>query len=254
MASIPLRPMSTGEILDASFALLRRHAGVFFGIAIVCQGPPTAIQLFVQFGGGAATHFGLFVVARVLNALGYLLITGACIRVVSQAYLGQEPEMREALEFGWQRLWRTLAAALPAVILATLAAFLFIVPGIIVACGFAVAVQSAVLESLNSGSDGLGRSWVLTRGYKWKAFALYVVVGIIALIVLFGLGIVAAIATAVFPPLLIPFVVSFALVFLFAYPFVSCVFTLFYYDLRVRKEAFDLELLGRHLGVAVAPV
>lgn len=254
MASIPLRPMSTGEILDASFALLRRHAGVFFGVAIVCQGPPTALQLFVQFGGGVGAHFGLFVFARVLNGLGYLLITAACIRVVSQAYLGQEPGMGEALAFAWQRVWRTLSAALSAVFLATLAAFLLVVPGIIVACGFAVAVQAAVLESLHSGSDGLGRSWVLTRGYKWKAFGLYVVVGIIATIVLFGLSVVGAIATALFPPLLVPVVVSFALVFLFAYPFVSCVFTLFYYDLRVRREAFDLELLGRHLGVAVAPV
>jgi len=254
VASIPLRPMSTGEILDASFALLRRYAGVFFGIAIVCQGPPTALQLFVQFGGGAATHFGLFVAARVLSAFGYLLVTAACIRVVSQAYLGQEPGMGEALEFAWQRMGRTLSAALPAVIFATLAALLLVVPGIIVACGFAVAVQAAVLESLPSGSDGLGRSWMLTRGYKWKAFGLYIVVGIIALIVLFGLSIVAALATELFPPLLVPVVVSFALVFLFAYPFVSCVFTLFYYDLRVRREAFDLELLGRHLGVAVAPV
>jgi len=41
-------------------------------------------------------------------------------------------------------------------------------------------------------------------------------------------------------------------VFLFFYPFTSCVFTLFYYDLRVRKEAFDLELLSQHLGIAAA--
>jgi len=27
-----------------------------------------------------------------------------------------------------------------------------------------------------------------------------------------------------------------------------CVFTLMYYDLRVRREAFDLELLSQHLS------
>ena len=47
MATTQLRPMAMGEILDASFALLRRHAGVFFGVAIVCQGLPTALSLFV---------------------------------------------------------------------------------------------------------------------------------------------------------------------------------------------------------------
>jgi len=29
----------------------------------------------------------------------------------------------------------------------------------------------------------------------------------------------------------------------------SCVFTLFSYDLRVRTEGFDLEVLGQRLGV-----
>src|SRR3989449_361281 len=53
MATTQLRPMAMGEILDASFALLRRHAGVFFGVAIVCQGLPTALGLFVEFNGGA---------------------------------------------------------------------------------------------------------------------------------------------------------------------------------------------------------
>ena len=55
MATTRLRPMSMGEILDASFALLRHHAGVFFGIAIVCQGVPTALSLYDQFAGGTRT-------------------------------------------------------------------------------------------------------------------------------------------------------------------------------------------------------
>src|SRR5213075_33987 len=88
MATTQLRPMALGEILDASFALLRHHAGVFFGIAIVCQGLPTALGLFVQFGGGPQQHFGLYVASQILSFVGYLIVTGASIRVVSQAYLG----------------------------------------------------------------------------------------------------------------------------------------------------------------------
>src|SRR5207244_1814355 len=60
MATTQLRPMAMGEILDASFVLLRRHAGVVFGVAIVCQGVPTALSLFVEFNGGARQHFGLY--------------------------------------------------------------------------------------------------------------------------------------------------------------------------------------------------
>lgn len=33
------------------------------------------------------------------------------------------------------------------------------------------------------------------------------------------------------------------------YPLLTCVFTLFYYDLRVRKEGFDLEMLSGQVGI-----
>jgi len=32
-------------------------------------------------------------------------------------------------------------------------------------------------------------------------------------------------------------------------PLLSCIFTLMYYDLRVRREAFDLQVLGQQLGI-----
>jgi hypothetical protein len=253
MATTRLRPMSMGEILDTSFALLRHHSGVFFGIAIVCQGVPTALSLFVQFAGGPARYFWLSALGQVLSMVGYLLVTGASIRVVSQAYLGNDPGMADALSFAFARLGRTLSAGLAAGILAILALLLFVIPGIVVACGLAVAVQAAVLEPLSGGTEGVGRSWSLTRGFKGKAFGLYCVVFVIFFLFIFGFGIVAAFAAAAFRPLMVPAVIGLGLVFLFFYPFTSCVFTLFYYDLRVRKEAFDLEVLSRHLGIAAAP-
>jgi hypothetical protein len=244
--------MSTGEILDASFALLRHHAAVFFGIAIVCQGVPTALGLFIQLSGGATRYFGLWALGQILTIVAYLLVTGASIRVVSQVYLGYDPGMADALNFAFAKLGRTLSAGLSAGILAALAAVLFIIPGIVVTCGLAVAVQAAVLEPLSGGTEGVGRSWSLTRGFKGKAFGLYCVVFVIFFLFIVGFGMVAALAAAAFQPLMVPAVIGLGLVFLFFYPFTSCVFTLFYYDLRVRKEAFDLEVLSRHLGIAAA--
>jgi len=252
MATTQLRPMAMGEILDASFALLRRHAGVFFGVAIVCQGLPTALGLFVEFNGGARQHFGLYALSQLLSFIGYLLITGASIRVVSQAYLGNEPSLSDALDFAFSKLGRTLAAGFATGILVLLASILLIIPGIVVASGLSVAVQAAVLEPLPGGTDGLGRSWSLTQGFKWRAFGLYTVVIVLLVLFLLGFAFVAGLAAAFLPLLFVPAMIGFALVFLFLYPFTSCVFTLFYYDLRVRKEAFDLELLSQHLGIAAA--
>lgn len=250
MATTALRPMSTGEILDASFALLRHHVGVFFGIAIICQGVPTALSLYVEFAGGVSQHFGLYLLGQFLSGLGYLLVSSASIRVVSQAYLGHDPGMADALSFAWGKLGRSLLAGLAAGVLILLGLLLLVFPALVVACGLAVVVQAAVLEPLNSGLDGVGRSWTLTRGFKWRALGLYCVILVLFILFAVGFAIIAAIATVLFKALLVPAVIGLGLLFLFLYPFTSCVFTLFYYDLRVRKEAFDLELLSRHLGIA----
>lgn len=252
MATMQLRPMAMGEILDASFALLRRHAGVFFGVAIVCQGLPTGLSLYVQFNGGAPQLFWLYVASQLLSFIGYLLVTGASIRVVSQAYLGNEPSLSDALDFAFGKIGRTLAAGFASGILTGLAAILLIIPGIIVACGLSVAVQAAVLEPLPGGTDGLGRSWALTKGFRWRAFGLYVVVFVLLSLFLIGFGVIAGLAAALLPVLFVPALIGVGLIFLFFYPFTSCVLTLFYYDLRVRKEAFDLELLSQHLGITAA--
>src|SRR5204863_7228288 len=118
--------------------------------------------------------------------------------------------------------------------------------------GLSVAVQAAVLEPLPGGTDGLCRSWALTKGFRWRAFGLYVVVIVLLSLFLIGFGVIAGLAAALLPVLFVPALIGVGLIFLFFYPFSSCVFTLFYYDLRVRKEAFDLELLSQHLGIAPA--
>src|SRR5437879_13060972 len=100
MATMQLRPMAMGEILDASFALLRRHAGVFFGVAIVCRCLPTGLSLYVQFNGGAPQLFWLYVASQLLSFIGYLLVTVASVRVGSQAYLRYEPSLSDALHVG----------------------------------------------------------------------------------------------------------------------------------------------------------
>src|SRR2546426_9789948 len=169
MATTQLRPMAMGEILDASFVLLRRHAGVFFGVAIVCQGLPTALSLFVQFNGGTRQPFGLYAFSQLLSFVGYLLITGASIRVVPQAYLGNEPSLSDALDFAFGKLGRTLAAGFATGILVVFALILFIIPVFVVASGLSVAEHAALHETLPVGTDGLGSSLRHSQGGQWQS-------------------------------------------------------------------------------------
>lgn len=248
MATYQLRPMSVGEILDGALTVLRQYFGLFFALAVICLGVPTVIDLLTEFSG--EPNAGLSLLATLLRFVGYLLLTGASVHIVSEVYLQRTPQLGPALRFASGKMGGLFISGFAAGLVTMLATLALIIPGIIVACGYAVTVQVVVLETLPSATDSLGRSWTLTKGFKGKAFALFLIMLVIGFVVFFGVAILIGIAAATFPPLMIPAAILMACLMLFVYPFSSCVLTLFYYDLRVRKEALDLELLGQQIGLS----
>ena len=250
MATYQLRPLSIGEILDGAFTLLRRHFGVMLSISIICQGLPTALGLYVEFAGGIEAQFGLWAVAQLLSIVGYLLLNGAAVRVVSEAYLGRTSTVGDAMGFATGKMGGILVSGIAVSIIAFLGFVLLIVPGVIALCGYALVIQVVVLEDLKASTDALGRSWSLTKGFKGKVLTLWFVLFMFLMLIFIGFGVVAALAAGFAPVLAVPAIVALALVWLLVYPLMSCVFTLLYYDLRVRKEAFDLELLSQQVGLA----
>lgn len=270
-----LKPMELGEILDGALALFRRHFGLLLQLGVAALWLPVSLSVYVQLSGGEQRHIILFVVAAVLQYFGGLFLTAGAIRVISDSYLGRSPQLRDAVALGASKTWPLflvglgkalvlvlivgLAGAAAAAAVATGKA-VGVLPGaalfvaglwffVFVACGYGVTTQVVVLEEPASAFDAFGRSWDLTRTFKRKVFALAVVAFIIFSIptaIVSGastyfllrapaVGQVLAVVTA-----LLPIVMT---------PLLSCVFTLMYYDLRVRREAFDLELLGRQLGI-----
>jgi hypothetical protein len=249
MTTYQLRPLSLGEILDGALVLLRRHFALVLGIAIVCEGIPTAMDVYIDLIGGASQNPGLNLLDRVLTLVGSVFVTGATVRVVSEAYLGRTPMFGDAMGFAGQRFGPVFGANFLSGLLTVLAMVLLIIPGIIVACGYSVAAQAAALESGSSG-EALRRSWNLTKGFRWKALGLGAVSIALFLVVFLGAGLLAGILSGVLGGLDAVLAVLAGAVSLFIYPVISCVFTLFYYDLRVRKEGFDLEMLSRELELA----
>ena len=133
------------------------------------------------------------------------------------------------------------------VVLTVLATLAFIIPGIIVACGYSVAATAAALES-GSSTEALRHSWELTKGFRWKALGLWVVtVGMIMLVYL-SAGVLGGLVGTMIGSVDLVLALLIAGMSLLIYPVISCVFTLFYYDLRVRKEGFDIEMLSNQLS------
>jgi hypothetical protein len=272
--------MELGEILDGALTIFRRHFGVFVKIGIVALWLPVALTIYIQLAGGTEQHLVLWLVAQLIAYFAGLFLTAAAIRVISDSYLGRLPELGEALSLGASKIWplflvglgKSIIAGLLAAVVAVVAVIaapalagggsagaaivvlLAILGGcwfiVFVLCGYAVTTPVVVLENLSGAFDAFGRSWELTRTFKRKIFGIAVVAFLMVYVpigALAGLGGYFRIASPAVGQAIE--VVSAALPIV-VMPLLSCVFTLMYYDLRVRREAFDLQILGQQLGIS----
>ena len=253
-----LRPLSVGEILDTSFSLYRRHFGALATVSLVCTGLPLVLRLFVEASGGLFAHLTLALLYMLSLVVLSLVATGATVFIVSESYLGRPLTAREALMRATPYMARILIASLLMAFVIGLGFLLLVVPGVIFAVGLAVAIPAVVLEPGRSASAGLSRSWELTRGSRWRIFGLGLTLFLLLYVPVVAIsGLVAVVLpgepAAGFGAASTATVVALAIggvVQLFIYPLFYCVLTVTYYDLRVRKEGFDLELLASSLQTA----
>ncbi|MFI5212964.1 MAG: hypothetical protein ACHQU8_00375 [Gemmatimonadales bacterium] len=235
--------MSQGELLDGAFGLYRRHFRQLVGVSALCYGPFQAFNLFAQISGGWIAHPVLLAVALLALMIGSLVGAAAILKIISDGYLEREASWDEAIRYAMGKVWPLIVAGFAAGVLTALATLLFIIPGIIVACGYSVVRQVVVLEDLPSATDALGRSWSLTKGHRMTALTIAFVLALVSAVP----GAIAGVIAAVTPFAVVGQVLA-ALFAVLLSPLVPCGMTLYYYDLRVRKEAFDLQLLGQLLG------
>src|SRR5467141_3143252 len=112
-----LRPMRLGEILDGSFNIYRRHFGLFMRLSLILVWLPTAagIYLNLRFTNSPfellnlleqniAGSIGIFLLVLVVWSACSLLLKAGTIRVISDSYLGHEPELGASLRFGTARI------------------------------------------------------------------------------------------------------------------------------------------------------
>ena len=250
-----LRPLSVGEILDVSFALYRRHFGPLAAIAVACSAAPFLVGLYLAASGGALLNPPLLLLYLLLLVMLGTVATAATVFIVSESYLGRSLSAGEAVRRAVPLLGRLFAASLLCFMLVALGFVFLFVPGVVVGCGLLLFIPALVLEPGATARGALARSWRLTRGARWRMFALLLTLAILLYIPVAGVqGVLALLMgapltrVATGAGLLIP--VAGGVVQMLAYPFFYCVLVVAYYDLRVRKEGFDLEVLASTLRLA----
>jgi hypothetical protein len=122
---------------------------------------------------------------------------------------------------------------------------LLIVPGILWMLSYAVTVPVVMMEGTKA-RESMQRSRDLTQGERGKVFGVMFIVGIIGFLPAMAVGALCRVILDVDSQsgVLIQEMLS-NLVSLFIWPLGIIGAILLYYDFRIRKEGFDLEMLGR---------
>ncbi len=248
MADAPaLRPLSLGEVLDVSFGLYRSLFVPLVVVAVICQAIPMALGVYLGVSGEMFVNILLSMLygalAVVLGSIG----VAASTFIVSDAYLGRETSATVALQRATTLLGRLIVISILTSILVGLGFLLLIVPGVILLSGLLLSTVVAVLEAPPSATAAMGRSWDLTRGFRGKVFLAMVVAFLLLGVPSIAIGGAGAIFGDSDGTVSLIILVLEAVLQIFIYPFVYVVMTVLYYDLRVRKEGFDLELLASAL-------
>ncbi len=260
--STMLRPLTLGELLDRAFQLYRSRFAVFAGIAAVAYLPSfvvTSVRLWVvkPASGFASATITMTLVSAVVNLICVAAAQSATIMAVSAAYLDRPITLGEAYGRVSGMLVRVSLIMIGMGIGITIGFVLLIVPGVILFLMWALAVPVAVLEDAGLG-ESLSRSRDLTAGHRGRVFVIYLLYFALllalesALLAPFGFAVALRGATggaaALSATMLIATAVVGYVIECLVTPILTISLSLMYYDERVRKEAFDIQLMMASLG------
>jgi len=269
-----LRPRGIGEILDVAVALYRTRFSRLVALAAIVVVPVQILTTVVLLSAqpdritisatgsttvqsdtrSALTELAASLVVLFIGYVSNAFVIGVCARPAGDAYIGQDGVWKRG-SVGGRGAFAVLATAV-IVALCEMLGLAFCGLGLfVVSTWFAVAMPAVVLERVRP-SAALGRSFGLTKGYFWRVLGLVVTLQLLITVVNLGLtlgirvwllggasttaqviaqGLASAISGALTTPLLATAAVA------------------LYFDLRIRREAFDVQLLLQRTDARAAP-
>ncbi len=248
--------MTTGGLLDRVFRLYTANFPLMLGITAAAYVPYYALQLSLQAGAPAPRDASTIILQLILGILWITLTlpiaTGAATYAISERYLGNQVTIGASLSRAFRRLGALALAQLSMTVRVMIGFLLLIVPGLLWILSYSLVVPVVMIEG-RKAEPSLKRSRELVKGNRKKVAVVLFVVGLIQGLAGFGIGWITHMFVDIQSPtgaLLGAALVSVAqIVFV---PLAIIADILLYYDFRIRKEGFDLEMLSRDLAPAAA--
>jgi len=269
-----LRPMTVGELLDASIGVLKARPRTVLAITAVFVLPTQLAAAFVQRDLLASTSFteifndpslagsttgsssstGVVFLVGLLPSMVLPFVAGALGRLVAAWRAGGDLTTGAALRAAGRKWWVLLVAWLLTHLAEVVAMIAFVVPALLLMALWQVAAPVIVVEDLGpiaglrrSGRLAVTRFWSVVLAVLGAGFVHYVLEATLPLVtqlIASALGddggwVVLAVGNILTSLVTTAFLASFAVVL--------------YLDLRVRSEGLDLQLeADRHFSGAAA--
>jgi hypothetical protein len=239
MTDLVLRPRSPTELVDAAFQVFRRDPMQFIVATAAVYVPWLIIRLV--FDVGISRTFPTPQQAAVTALAGvivYALVGGVITVIASDVYLGAPADAVRALQLTAARLVPLLAASIVTLAFIVVGAIFFLLPALYPMARF-FAIRQAVMLEDTGAAGALSRSSHLSVGVKRHVLNTLLLVLLITSALSFGSGLLAGMISS---RVLVNVLLTAVSVVL--YPFFGITETLLYYDIRIRKEGFDVEYLA----------
>ena len=239
MDAIALRPRKATEIVDAAIEVYRRNPIHFLLLAAMVRVPWLIVQIVYlapREGDPDAIATSLLIGAGTLVTT--FLMAGFVVYMASELYLGRDTDAFDTI--------RTVAPRIPSIFIASmlqsvaigLGLVLFLFPAVWVSAVLFAVIPVVVLEG-RGAFGGFDRSQKLSAGQKTHILSALGLIVMIRVIVAVGGGFIALVA----PTPELRYVVA-TVAEMLVYPLLGIAITLVYYDVRIRKEGFDIEMMA----------
>jgi hypothetical protein len=267
--------MSVGDILDRGLKLLLARLPTFYLINLIVLSPALLVQLalptlFLE-SAEPSPEVALGILGGTLVVVVLLVVlaaigSAAVLYVISQEIVDNPVTIGNALAFALRRFGSLFVVSLLYGLVVSIGILcLCVVPGLLFGVWFAFAAQVVVVEGLGPLA-AFERSRALTAGFRWRVFGVFlllVLIQVLSVVINQGLEFVLPAYEQVpvagfgtrpvlksYPNHVIHLVVNF-LVSTLVQTYYSICLTLLYFDLRIRKEGFDLELAAKEQAPVV---
>jgi hypothetical protein len=229
-----------GSIISRSGAVLSRHFLTFFIVSVIAYSPMFLMGMETIEPVEPSEAIGVALLAllgtvllMILSTLSYAIIMHAAFQDMRR----RPARLAESFGIGLSRIFPLIGLAFVTGLLILLGLVLLIIPGLMLFTMWFVGVPACVVERLGPWTS-LWRSRELTKGYRWKLFAL-------ALLLLAG-SIGSSVIEFLLETLGRPYAgLGGQLIWTGIWAaFSAVVIAVTYYDLRVIKEGVDIEQIA----------